>query len=97
MSGILKIAQEAINNEEVQEAARTLAKYNLGIFVPHMHDEQTGEILPLPAAVISCERDLKITFLRTADIDTGMEPVAWRWNGSDIEVCASCCSPSSPA
>lgn len=97
MSEILRVAQEAINNKEVQEAAQTLAKYNLGIFVPHLHDEQTGEILPLPAAVISCERDLKITFLPSADVDTGMESVAWRWNGREIEVCASCCAPSSPA
>lgn len=92
MKALIKAAQEAVNDEEVQQAARTLAKYGLGICIPHMHDEKTGELLPLPTGMISCEQDLKVSFKDIAHLDRGMVPVAWRWGNRGFEVCASCCT-----
>jgi hypothetical protein len=36
----LRTAQEAIHHPEVQEMLRRLSQFNLGVFMPHMHDEQ---------------------------------------------------------
>jgi hypothetical protein len=83
---------EAVNNKEVQEAAQILAKYNLGICVPHMHDEETGSIIPLPPGIITCERNLKVSFEEMAKTTELSVPVAWKWNGTDIEICYSCCT-----
>ena len=44
----LRRAQEAIHFPEVQEMLRRLSEYQLGIFMPHMHDEKTGEFKVLP-------------------------------------------------
>ena len=44
----LRTAQEAIHLPEVQEMLRRLAEYRLGIFMPHMHDEHTGEFRDFP-------------------------------------------------
>jgi hypothetical protein len=44
----LRTAQAAIHLPEVQEMLRRLSEYKLGIFMPHMHDRQTGEFQPLP-------------------------------------------------
>ena len=38
----LMTAQAAIHLPEVQEMLRRLSEYKLGIFMPHMHDESTG-------------------------------------------------------
>lgn len=98
MSEIVKAAQEAIDTKELQEIAKTLAQYNLGICVPHTHHAQTGEILPLPAGMIVNESDLMITFVTAAENEIAQTaPVGWRWNGKTMEVCASCCSTGYPA
>ena len=44
----LRNAQAAMHLPEVQEMLCRLSEYNLGIFMPHMHDERTGEFQPLP-------------------------------------------------
>ena len=51
----LRTAQEAIHLPEVQEMLRRLSEYKLGIYMPHVHDEQTGEFPPLPDEVIQVE------------------------------------------
>lgn len=96
MNEINKNTKDVIGQQEVQEAAKILAKYNLGIFIPHMHNQETGEILALPEGVISAERDLKIKFVKIDALESDMIPIGWRWNGIALEVCASCCS-SGPA
>ena len=39
----LRKAQAAIHLPEVQAMLRRLSEYELGIFMPHQHDERTGE------------------------------------------------------
>ena len=48
-------AQEAIHFPEVQEMLRKLSEFNLGIYMPHMHDEQTGQFQLLPEEVLQVE------------------------------------------
>ena len=78
----LRTAQEAIHLPEVQEMLRRLSEYKLGIFMPHMHDEQTGEFRPLPADVMQVESGLEVSFRRTEEIANQTDrffPVAWVW------------------
>src|ERR1044071_8928241 len=96
MEAFIKAAQEAVELEEVQQAARVLAKYNLGICVPHIHDQRTGALSPLPTDLVACERDLKISFAHVSETANTAIAVAWRWNRSELEVCANCCGPSAP-
>jgi hypothetical protein len=92
MNEFLCAAHEAVLKGEIEEVSRVLAKYNLGICVPHMHDE-TGEIVPLPVGVVSCERNLRVSFEESALVEAqNMESVAWRWNGVSLETCGSCCT-----
>jgi hypothetical protein len=95
MKEFIRETQRALESEEVQQAARVLAKHNLGICIPHIHDQETGALLPLPPGIVACERDLKVSFESVTDIEETLTPVAWRWNTTAIEVCASCC-PSGP-
>ena len=57
----LRTAQEAIHLPEVQEMLRRLSEYRLGIFMPHMHDEETGEFQPLPDDVMQVESGLEVS------------------------------------
>ena len=56
----LRTAQEAIHFPEVQEMLRRLSEYRLGIFMPHMHDEQTGEFRLLPDQIMQVLVDKRI-------------------------------------
>ena len=58
----LRAAQEAMHLPEVQEMLRRLSEYKLGIFMPHMHDKQTGEFQPLPDDVMQVESGLEVSF-----------------------------------
>lgn len=94
---MIQWAHQAVNTQEVQDVARILAKHGLGICIVHMHDHLTGAAIPLPSGTIACERDLRISFERASNLESHMEPVAWRWTPNGIEVCASCCgAPSGP-
>ena len=44
----LKTAQAAMQLPEVQDMLRRLSAFRLGIFMPHQHDDGTGEFQPLP-------------------------------------------------
>ena len=55
----LRTAQAAVHCPEVQEMLRRLSGYGLGIFMPHMHDERTGEFQPLPELVTQVESGLR--------------------------------------
>ena len=48
----LKRAQTAIHLPEVQDMLRRLSEYKLGIFMPHVHDDATGDFLLLPDDVM---------------------------------------------
>ena len=78
----LRAAQAAVHCPEVQEMLRRLSGYGLGIFMPHIHDVQTGDFLPLPDQVTQVESDLEVSFQFTQDIANQTErflPVAWCW------------------
>ena len=88
----LKTAQAAIHLPDVQEMLRRLYEYKLGIFMPHMHDEQTGEFQPLADDVTQVESGLAVSFQPTADIAEQADrflPVGWVWRaGASIPATA---------
>lgn len=89
----LATAQDAIYLPEVQEILRKLADYNLGIFMPHMHDESTGEFQPLPAGVMQVESGLQVSFPATGEVASQairFLPVGWSWRAGASEPVAVC-------
>ena len=78
----LVTAQEAINLPEVQEMLRKLSQYNLGIFMPHMHEEKTGRFQALPPKTVQVEAGLQVSFRSESEIAQDREnflPVGWVW------------------
>ncbi len=78
----LRTAQAAIQSSEVQEMLRRLSEHGLGIFMPHMHDEQNGEFQPLAEQLVQVESGLEVSFRPTAEIAEHADrflPVAWVW------------------
>ena len=78
----LRTAQAAMQSAEVQEMLRRLSAHGLGICMPHMHDENTGEFRPLPDRLTQVEAGLAVSFQPTAEIATHIGrflPVAWVW------------------
>ena len=89
----LRTAQEAINLPEVQEMLRRLAEHRLGIFMPHMHDEQTGEFQPLPDEFMQIESGLEVSFRSTEEVANQADrflPVGWIWRGGISTPSAVC-------
>ena len=89
----LRTAQAAIHLPEVQEMLCRLSEYNLGIFMPHMHDEQTGEFQPLPDNVMQVESGLEVSFQPTAEIANQTDrflPVGWSWHAGATTIMAAC-------
>ncbi len=78
----LKTAQAAIRLPEVQEMLRRLSEYKLGIFMPHMHDERSGEFQPLPDNVVQVESGLEVSFQPLDELANQTDrvlPVGWGW------------------
>jgi len=89
----LRIAQEAIHLPEVQEMLHRLSEYKLGIFMPHLHDEQTGEFRPLPDDVLQVESGLEVSFRPRQEIANGTDgflPVGWCWRAGTAAPSAVC-------
>ena len=89
----LRTAQEAIHLPEVQEMLRRLSEYKLGIFMPHMHDEQTGEFQPLPDEIMQVESGLEVSFQPTEEIANQTDrflPVGWFWRAGSSTPLAVC-------
>ena len=88
----LKTALGAIEYPDVREMLRRLADYNLGIFMPHMHDDQ-GAFQELPDGMIQIEDGLEVSF-RSKDqteIDsTRYVPTGWVWAGEGATTAAGC-------
>ncbi len=89
----LSRAQEAIHFPEVQEMLRRLSEFSLGIFMPHMHDEKTGEFKVLPDDVMQVESGFEVTFKRTQEI-AGLAdrflPVGWVWRAGAASPASAC-------
>lgn len=89
----LRTAQEAIHLPEVQEMLRRLSEYKLGIFMPHMHDEQTGEFRPLPDEIMQVESGLEVSFQAAEEIANQTDrflPVGWFWRAGASTPMAVC-------
>lgn len=89
----LRTAQEAIHLPEVQEMLRRLAEYRLGIFMPHMHDEHTGEFQGLPNEVMQVESGLEVSFQPMEEITNQTDrflPVGWVWRAGESTASAVC-------
>ena len=87
----LRTAQAAIHLPEVQEMLRKLSEYKLGVFMPHMHDEVTGDFRPLPDEVTQVEAGLQVSFQSTQAIENEPDhflPVGWFWRSSAATVLA---------
>lgn len=80
-------AQNAIETPEVQEIIEQLAKYNLGVCMPHMH--VSGDFQVQPATIVQVEA--KSEFLSAEQVaELGTLPVSWRWHEGQVIVCGSC-------
>ena len=89
----LSTAQAAIHLPEVQAMLRRLSEYKLGIFMPHMHDEQTGEFQLLPDEVMQVESGLDVSFKPTDEIASQTDhflPVGWFWRAGASTPVAAC-------
>ena len=89
----LRTAQEAIRLPEVQDMLRRLSEYQLGIFMPHMHDEHTGEFRPLPEEVTQVESGLEVSYQPAEEIASQADrflPVAWVWRAGKSIPSAVC-------
>lgn len=89
----LKAAQAAMQLPEVHEMLRKLSAHGLGIFMPHMHDERTGEFQPLADHVMQVESGLEVSFQPSREIATQPArflPVAWVWRDG-MSMPASAC------
>lgn len=93
----LQVAQNAINQKEVQDMLKTLSKYNLGICMPHMHtDEEDFAILP--ENMLQVETNCYVTFEKEGiSLNDKSVPVSWRWSGNETTGSAKCntiCTPT---
>jgi hypothetical protein len=79
------------SKRKVEEIARELSSYGLGVFVPHAHDNH-GNIGPLPTDVVAFEKDLQVTFVPKSELPCDAIAVGWRWQEGALEVCTHCCS-----
>ena len=89
----LRTAQAAIDLPEVQEMLCRLSEYKLGIFMPHMHDEQTGQFQPLPDNVIQVESGLEVSFKPAEKIANQTDrflPVGWCWRAGASATVSAC-------
>ncbi len=83
----LRQAQKAVQLSEVQEMLRRLSKYNLGIFMPHIHDEDTGSFGSLPDGITQVEDGLQVSFHPESELvdeeNRTYLPVGWYWRKGD--------------
>ena len=89
----IRAAQAAIHFPEVQHMLRRLSEYDLGICMPHMHDELTGDFAPLPTGFVQVESGLKVSFESSGDLATQAEtfmPVGWAWRDGESVPVAAC-------
>ncbi len=78
---------------EIQEMLRRLSEYKLGIFMPHMHDDQTGEFQSLPDDIVQVEAGLLVSFQPTEDTARQIDrflPVGWLWRAGAPAAASVC-------
>jgi len=83
----MRRAQEAVDSVEVQELARQLADFNLGVCMPHMHEG--GEFVAIPDGTVQVE--VKSDFVSSTSSEAQATlPVSWRWGADGMTVVGSC-------
>ncbi len=78
----LRNAQAASHLPEVQEKLRRLYGYNPGIFMPHRHDDETGNFPLRPNNEMQVESGLDVSLQateKTANQTDRFVPVGWLW------------------
>lgn len=92
----LQIAQDSIELPEVQEMLQKLSQYNLGIYMPHIHNEQTGAFQPLPSGITQVEDGLKVSFRPEEECanqpNLSYMPVGWFWDAGATSMCRQKCT-----
>jgi hypothetical protein len=90
----LKQAQDAIHLPEVQEILKKLAKYNLGIAMPHKHNEETGAFEMLPLDEMQVEKGMQVSFVdrEEALMSQNSLSVGWIWKDDGISASMACYS-----
>ncbi len=86
-------AQEALNLPEVQDMLKRLSEFQLGIFMPHMHDEKTGAFQLLGDDVVQVESGLEVSFKTVKEIANHRDsflPVGWLWRADQSAPVAVC-------
>ena len=89
----LRTAQAAIHLQEVQEMMRKLAEYKLGIFMPHMHEPDSGDFMALADEVMQVESGLEVSFQSRQKIASQTDrflPVGWIWRAGASTPVAAC-------
>lgn len=89
----LATAQAAIHLPEVREMLQRLSEYELGIFMPHMHDEATGEFRSLPDELVQVESGLAVSFRLSGETAGGADrflAVGWSWRAGAPTPAAVC-------
>ena len=93
MPQALRKAQAAIHLPEVQAMLRRLSEYDLGIFMPHQHNERTGAFQPLHDDLIQVESGRKVSFQPKEQIESQADrylAVAWRWQAGVVAPASAC-------
>ena len=86
-------AQEALNLPEVQDMLKRLSEFQLGIFMPHTHDEKTGAFQLLGDDVVQVESGLEVSFKAAKEIaiqKNSFLPVGWFWRADQSAPVAVC-------
>jgi hypothetical protein len=89
----IRAAQAAIHLAEVQDMLSRLSKFGLGICMPHMHDELTGNFAPLSSGMMQVESGLKVSFESAGNVAMRAEtfmPVGWAWSEGGPVAVAAC-------
>jgi hypothetical protein len=86
---MIEKAQDAVHSPEVIDMIRRLGDYGLGVFMPHLHNEDG--FAPLPPNIVQLESDLKVEFIdRLSPKVQGASPVGWVWDGEKSVVTTAC-------
>ena len=89
---VLTSAQETLNRE-VQTMLNKLSEFQIGIFMPHTHDEKTGAFQLLGDDVVQVESGLEVSFKTANEITSQRDsflPVGWLWRAGQSAPVAVC-------
>ena len=92
LSPVLTSAQEALNRE-VQTMLDKLSEFQIGIFMPHTHDEKTGAFQLLGDDVVPVESGSEVSFKTAKEITSQRDsllPVGWLWRAGQSAPVAVC-------